>query len=192
MPEIGLADAHLAFLYASGEMNEWESAAFERRLGEEQSLRETLCQAVQLMQTLEGLAPPVPRPAYRQRVRQRLQPSGWWCRLAQRQSYRGHPALWSALGAAAALLIVLIGPRIGREAPAPSPVAEQMRPNPLEAPRPDSRSESATIEEAEMWANMPTSDHLARAHEEEGRRRDRRLAHGDHVHHLLGSPSVRH
>ena len=56
------------------------------------------------MQTLEGLDPPIPRPAYRQRVRQRLRPTGWWRRLTRRRTYHGHPALWSGLGAAAALM----------------------------------------------------------------------------------------
>ncbi len=72
MPEIDAADAQRAFRYARGEMDAAEAAVFERRLGEEQALREALGQAVERMRALEGLAPPVPRPAYRQRVRQRL------------------------------------------------------------------------------------------------------------------------
>jgi anti-sigma-K factor RskA len=198
MSEIGPTDGHLAFLYVSGEMNAAEMAAFERRLGEEQPLREALCQAVELMQSLEGLAPPTPRPAYRQRVRQRLRPAGWWRWLARRQMYRGHPALWSGLGAAAALLAILsvppslipTGPRTPA-APTLPPVAEQTKLSQPEAPA-EEPADLATIEEAEMWASMHNSDHLVRAHEEEGRRRDRRLVHGDHVIHLPGSPSVRH
>jgi hypothetical protein len=198
MSEIGPTDAHLAFLYTSGEMNATETAAFERRLGEEQPLREALCQAVELMQTLEGLAPPIPRPAYRRHVRQRLRPAGWWCRLARRRTYRGHPALWSGLGAAAVLLAVLIAPPNllptglrTPEAEALPPVAEQTKPSRPEVPA-DEPADLATIEEAEMWASMHNSDHLVRAHEEEGRRRDRRLVHGDHVIHLSGSPCGRH
>ncbi|HEY7424550.1 MAG TPA: hypothetical protein VH682_10005 [Gemmataceae bacterium] len=198
MSEIGPANAHLAFLYVSGEMNATETAAFERRLGEEQTLREALCQAVELMQTLEGLAPPMPRPAYRQRVRQRLRPAGWWRLLLRQRTYRGHPALWSGLGAAAALLAVLsVTPSLlptGSRTPATPdlpPVAKQTKPNRPEVPA-EEPADLATIEEAEMWASMPNSDHLVRAHEEEGRRRDRRLAHGDHGIHPSGSPSVRH
>jgi hypothetical protein len=198
MSEIGPTDAHLAFLYVSGEMNATETAAFERRLGEEQPLREALCQAVELMRTLEGLAPPMPRLAYRQRVRQRLRPTGWWRGLARRQMYRGHPALWSGLGAGAALLAVLIvSPSLlptNPQTPAASalpPVAEQTKPSRPEVSA-DEPADLATIEEAEMWASMHNSAHLVRAHKEEGRRRDRRLVHGDHVIYLSGSPSVRH
>jgi hypothetical protein len=187
MPEIGPADAQLAFLYVSGEMDAAEVAAFERRLGEEQPLREALCQAVELMRTLEGLAPPVPRPEYRQRVRQRLHPAHWWQRLARR-TYRGHPALWSSLGAVAALLAVsTVSPRV-REmpvpaAPPPPSMAEKTKLSQPETPL-DEPADSPTIEEAEMWANMPNSDHLAQTYEEEVRRRDRRLTHGDRVPHL--------
>jgi anti-sigma-K factor RskA len=187
MPEIGSSDAGQAFLYVSGEMDAAEAAAFERRLGEEQALREALCQAVELMQTLQGLSPPAPRPAYRRHVRQRLLPRrAWWRGLTQQRTYRGHPALWSLAGAAAALLAILalppnLLPLVHRTAPAPVPLAVQPAPAepviPSEAP-----ARPATIEMAEMWASMQNHDHLARAHDEESRRRLR----------LSGSFSVRH
>jgi hypothetical protein len=202
MPEIGPADAHLAFRYASGEMDAPEAADFERRLGDEQPLRESLCQAVELLQTLEGLAPPTPPLEYRARVRQRLGTrSKWWCRLARPRTYRGHPALWSGLGAATALLAILIlssalssADRHARTAThdaTPIPVAKHMNPDPP-APPHEEADDDATLGIAELWASMDSGDHLARAHEEELRRRDRRFLHGDHALHSPGSPSVRH
>lgn len=192
MPEISPADAHRAFLYAAGEMDAAEAADFERRLGEEQGLREALAQAVELLRALDGLAPAVPRPAYREQVRRRLRPRRGWWHLMQRRTYRGHPALWSALGAAAALLAVFAlspgGQSAAPQAVAPAPVAQ--------TPQPEVAEEAdvpATIEMAETWAHLLNSDHLARAHEEENRRRDRRLARGEHALHVLGSPpSVHH
>jgi hypothetical protein len=102
--------------------------------------------------------------------------------------YRGHPAFWSGLGAAAALLVVLSVSPTAREMPAPAAptppsVAEKTRPSQPEMSF-DEPADSPTIEEAEMWANMPNSDHLAQTYEEEVRRRDRRLTHGDRVPHL--------
>ena len=179
MLEIGPSDANRAFLYASGEMDDVESAAFERRLGEDQGLRESLCQAMELMRTLQGLSPLTPSPSYRQSVRERLKlPSrsrGW---LARR-TYRGHPALWSLVGAAAALLIVLTIPPAwsSRSQQAATPIAEQTKPIDAEP-----TSGLTTIEMAEMWSSMHNSDHLARAHDEENRRRSR----------LSGPPTVRH
>ena len=173
------SDANLAFLYASGEMDDAESAAFERRLGDEQALRETLCRAMELMQTLEGLAPLAPSPAYRHSVRERLKmpakSRGWWAR----RTYRGHPALWSILGAAASLLMVLaVSPNwFSRRQPAAIPVVERTNPADVETP-----AAPSTIEMAEMWSRMHHSDHLARARDEESRRRSR----------LSGPPTVRH
>ena len=179
MPETGPSDANRAFLFASGEMDEAESAVFERRLGEEQALRETLCQTIELMQTLEGLAPLAPSPAYQESVRKRLRlpasSRGW---LARR-TYRGHPALWSTLGAAAALLMLLVVPPVwtSRSKPAPTTIAEQTKSTDAET-----TSGPTTIEMAEMWSRMHNSEHLARAHDEENRRRSR----------LSGPPTVRH
>ena len=200
MPEIGPADAHLAFLYVSGEMDVPEAADFERRLGDEQLLRESLCRAVELMQTLEGLAPPVPRLHYRERVRERLGTCGkWWQRFTRVRAYRGHPALWCGLGAAAALLAVSLLSRTvfttDRKPPtptqaSPAPVAKQTSPIPPAAPHEEADDDMLDI--AELWASMDNGEHLVRAHEEELRRRDRRLLHADHALHSPRSPSVRH
>lgn len=201
MTKIGPSDAHLAFLYVSGEMDEWEEADFERRLGDEQPLRESLCRAVELMQTLEGLPPPTPRRHYRQRVRQRLGICRtWWHRLTRTRVYRGHPAFWSGLGAAAILPLVLILSSAlfstDRNARTPTPEfstpPQAKQPAPiLPPPRPE-RDDDDMLDIAERWANMDNGDHLARAHEEEVRRRDRRFPHPDHALHSPGSPSIKH
>jgi hypothetical protein len=68
-------------------------------------------------------------------------------------------------------------------APPPPSMAEKTKLSQPETPL-DEPADSPTIEEAEMWANMPNSDHLAQTYEEEVRRRDRRLTHGDRVPHL--------
>src|SRR5262245_56468906 len=84
-----------ALLYASGELEGAQLSAFEQRLGEDQSTREALCQAVQMTLALKSHWPTRPSPAYRERVRQRLrgrQP--WWQALTGKRSYRGHPAVW--------------------------------------------------------------------------------------------------
>jgi anti-sigma-K factor RskA len=195
MREIHPSDANLAFLYASGEMDAAEAAAFERRLGEEQPLREALCQAIELLYTLEGRTPLTPRPAYRQRVRQRLRPRGLWQRFTDQRTYQGHPMFWSGLGAVAALLMVLLmSPGwwpTSQPATREVPVAEQSGHGAAEVPR-DAPAGPTTIEMAETWAGLDYSDHLLRAHEEESRRRDRRLAWEEHAHHLPGAFGVNH
>jgi anti-sigma-K factor RskA len=196
MSEASPTDANLAFLYASGEMDAAEKAYFEQRLAEEQPLREALCCAMELMQTLEGLAPLTPSPDYRNRVHQRLRASGaWWRWLGQRRTYRGHPALWSGLGAAAALLAVLAAAHwMAEERPAPSaqPMAKEQAPvREAETPR-EVPAALSTIEVAETWASLPNSEHLAHAVEEENRRRDRRWTREEHLLHLPVPPTVRH
>src|SRR5262249_2902677 len=72
-------------------------------------------------------------PAYRVAVRRRLLP-GFWRRLFAARPHRGHPAFWAAVGAAAALLVVLALPRgeppcaPGTPPPAAAPSAAQAAP----------------------------------------------------------------
>src|SRR5262245_25381665 len=99
-----------AMLYASGELDAAETAAFEQRLGEDQAARDALCQAVALSQALLNEAPTAPSPEYRSRVRHRLRQ-----RRRHRQGLRdqkgalfNHPAFWSVLGASVAVLLMVI------------------------------------------------------------------------------------
>lgn len=167
--------AAVAFLYASGELSGEDAAVFEQRLGEEQAARDALCHAVTLSQALEGQPAPMPSLAYRDKVRRRLRSSlvSHW--LPSR-AYRGHPALWTVLGMAAALLLMQLGPPAqppASQAPAPQSASSQ--------PEPAAPDEEA--ETARRWANLHNNEHLSRARLEEFRRRlradDRRLVRGD-------------
>jgi len=168
----GTALAYQALLYASGEMDGPELAAFEARLGEEQAAREALLQAVQLSLGQAGPASLRPDPAYRERVRARVQPAGgirgWLARL---RWYTGHPLAWGGLGALAAVLIML-GVAQGLLWRAPDPAAEPAprkqeraasaeRPvPPAPVPKPDvslssqEPAASASTAEARAWAQL--------------------------------------
>jgi hypothetical protein len=65
-------DLDRALLYAAGRLSPVEAQAFEQRLAEDQGARDVLCRAVELAHSLAGREPAAPRPAYRERVRQRL------------------------------------------------------------------------------------------------------------------------
>jgi hypothetical protein len=177
----------LALRYAGGELDGDEAADFEKRLGEEQAACEALTQAVHLARSLAGHKPPTPDPAYRAEVHRRLRPPGFWGRLLAPRSYPGHPALWTGVGAAAAVLltaVVLHAPASRGREPAPDPVAVGL-PEPAAVPRP--ADGASTPEVARVWAALNNSEHLARAQEEvrrRGRAEDRpaRL-HALHVQH---------
>jgi hypothetical protein len=165
-PSSGEVLAFQALLYASGELDPSEALAFETRLAEEQGAREALCQAVQLSQVLRGEAPARPDPAWRERVRQRLQPRrrlGQW--FTDRRFYRGHPLAWSGLGAAAAVLLMLA---FGRESPSqPAPL-----PQPAAATKDSDLNHepdvAASADEASAWAKLPKNQQFVKA---EGRLR---------------------
>jgi anti-sigma-K factor RskA len=113
-----------ALLYASGELEEAQAAEFERRLAEDQAAREALCQAVQLNLTLAGQSA-APDPAYRARVRQRLQQRRRHMRkLAGSPAFFGQPAMWAALGAAIAVVLMLVLHHFA-SFPTPNPPATQ-------------------------------------------------------------------
>jgi hypothetical protein len=158
-PDDALA-AH-ALLFASGLLRGDEADAFESRLGEDQAARDALCQAVQ---RLRGPAAQGPNPSYRQRVRERL----------RKRAVRVRPAVWGWLGAAAAVLLVLglAWPSATDLTEGPGPVAEQVSPAPTK-PAAAPEAEEAHADQAKIWAGMPRSDHLRRAHEEEARRKTR-------------------
>jgi hypothetical protein len=189
MRDIGPTDlAALALLYAGGELEGSEAAAFEDRLAQDQSAREALCQAVQLTQTLAGQAPLTPSASYRARVRRRLgSSSGSWGWLVGHRWYRGHPALWSGLGAlATVLLMFLLGrwpPHAAAQAEPPSSIEQVALDGPQEPPPSVS---PVTSEMAKVWADLHNADHLARARLEENRRRVRAEERGPR----LPSPST--
>ncbi len=168
MPEHGpggdgydMALAFQALLYACDELDGAEAARFEARLGEDQTAREALCQAVQLAHAQTGAAPLRPDPAYRERVRQAVRaPGGVWRWLTGRRYSRGHPAAWSAIGAAAAvLLMVVLGFGGSSEAPAPlagvpAPRKTEPPPKPAVTNRPRPRPPATSTAEARAWAEL--------------------------------------
>jgi anti-sigma factor RsiW len=89
-----------ALLYANGEMEPDAAADFERRLGEDQTAREALAQAVALSRTLIQVSAVRPTSDYRAEARRRLLPP-------QSRTQRGHPVLWMLAGAALAILMLL-------------------------------------------------------------------------------------
>ena len=99
-----------AMLYASGELDAADAAAFEQRLGDDQAARDALCQAVELTQTISGDEPVAPDPEYRSRVRHRLrQRRRRRVGLSNLNSpFFAHPAFWSVMGAALAVLLMVV------------------------------------------------------------------------------------
>jgi hypothetical protein len=169
--------AWLALLYAGGELDPGEAALFEQRLAGDQQAREALAQATPL--ALPPGQPLTPDPAYRQRVHRRLRrrprPAGLQCSmswLVRRRSYPGHPVLWTSAGAAAAALLTTLTFLLGM--PGTPPVAVGPRPEAAasgenEAPA----GPPAQADVANAWARLHTTEHVARAHDEEMRRKSR-------------------
>jgi anti-sigma factor RsiW len=173
-----------ALLYASGELDPEESAAFEERLGEDQAVRDALCRAVELTQTFVGNPHPGPDPAYRARVRHRLRNRRRQRLFGNQGFWTGNPAIWSVLGATAAVfLIVLISHFI-----AAGYFGDPEKAEPKQTPAPavaNTGERPITAEMADFWAELhSTSQHLEKAQLDEKQRKLRadereRLARGD-------------
>jgi hypothetical protein len=165
-----------ALLYAQGELDPAETTAFEQRLGEDQPAREALCLAVQLTSTTaqQGL---VPDPSYREHVRRRLRQRQRWSWLLSRRVYRGHPAVWIAVGAAAAAVLVMalaqlpVGLLTRAHDPLPEPTAP--REEAVPAPAVEQPQLAATEHIATIWADLHSTKHVTKAHDEEMRRKQR-------------------
>jgi hypothetical protein len=173
MNETGGRDLALtAFLYANGELDPVEAEAFEQRLGDDQTAREMLLQAVQLSQTT--MSQPIrPDPSYREAVRERLQPVGVWKWFTARRWYRGHPVAWCGLGATAAILSMLwLNP--AQPGPRELSAAQPEHAALPAAPAADGfEPVDASAEVANIWAGLRHSDRLSRAREEEQQRKTR-------------------
>jgi hypothetical protein len=171
-------------LYAAGALAEAEVAAFERRLGEDQAAREAVCRAVLVRAALAGQPAPVPDPAYRTEVRGRLGPR---VRVAGRPRYPAHPLFWTCLGAAAALLLAFAvrGPARPN---APASGGETIRLEP--APPAVEPGRGWSPDTANLWSELSSTDHLAKARAEELRRKSRAETRfpflDEHHHRLLG------
>ncbi len=182
----------LALLYANGELEAHEAEAFEKRLADEQPVREALSQAVLLTQTLGGSEAPRPDPSYRDRVRAQLLPhtssvepalgrQRWWQTLLSPRVYRGHPMVWLLAGALAASLLVFV--QAGKTPVLPPPRPVVVAPEPSSPPPPRQPAEPPRAAMAKVWAELHTSSHLEQVRAEETRRKhrleERRLAHNE-------------
>lgn len=157
-PDDGLALQ--AYLYAACELGAEEQAAFELRLAGERAAQEALAEAVRLQTLLTG-GSPSPAPDYRARVRQRLY---------RAKQYAGHPLLWMAAGAAAALLLSFTflrpAPEIRYREAEPKGAGTEQLPDPL------------LRDVAKSWSDNNAPDHLIRTHTEhlqKSRLEDRRM-----------------
>jgi hypothetical protein len=162
-----------ALMYASGASDRVEADAFENRLAADQHAREALCRAVELVSSCSGAGAVRPDPAYRESVRRRLTvQSGVLGRLLGPRLYRGHPAAWAALGAGVAVLAMtaLLGGPLSSDGRARTPEIAIHTENPGGS---TGVAEAARAEEARIWARLPRSEHLLKAHSEEAQRKAR-------------------
>lgn len=192
MPEPTLQAA--ALRYAAGDLTSAESEAFEVLLRDNQDARDALAEAVRLSARALGQEPPRPDRSFRAAIRERL--IGYCPAWLRRRAYRGHPLTWTALGAAAVAASTVIGLSLAaREAPeaasAIAVAAVVSAPQPRSvlldetaevapAPRADEVPGDPNVWEAdvgrsvaEMWADLSTTDHVEKLHDDEHRWRQR-------------------
>ncbi|MFO0822865.1 MAG: hypothetical protein U0792_07060 [Gemmataceae bacterium] len=189
-----------ALRYAAGDLNPNESAEFELLLADDQAARDALSEAVRLSAAALGQAPPTPHHTFRAAIRDRL--SGWCPSWLRRGAYRGHPLVWSSLGAAVVFACTIVGlsfdtePEPAAKTPvavstpaphAPSAVAAEVAPAPREtetfaavstgsAACGESATHTPTVSIAELWAELSTPEHAEKTHDEELRWRHRHHA----------------
>jgi hypothetical protein len=166
-----------ALLYAGGELDEEDSKVFEQRLADDQTARDALCQASQVLESGHSQNPLGPDPGYRQKVLLQLSGgSNFWEKFFAIRPQRGHPLLWGLCGAAAALLLL-----VGFEKYEAGQVKNAESPA-LGTPNESISTQALGIQElgplaetADIWADMHPSDHLLKARDDEVRRRVRAL-----------------
>lgn len=159
-----------ALRYAARMLTPPESAAFEARLAGDQSARDALSEAVRLSAAALKQDAPSPARSFRRLVRNRLMS-------------RMNPLAWVGLGAgavaAAALFAVQVAdhpmaPAVATavQPPAPAPTA-QLPPAPVarhEEPEPaPAEHADDMLKAAEIWAELSTTDHVERTHDDEAR-----------------------
>lgn len=176
MSETNRPVGDLAKRYAAGQLDDAAAAAFESRLAGDQEARDALCAAVCRLRAEAGRPDPLPNPNYRGRVRTRLREAGLRQRPDARSRYRGHPAVWTLAGAAAAaLVLLLIRPTAPETADRPDcpPCAEGQD---ATAPAPGT---NVAADDGEGWPELLSGKHLAQTLNEENRRKvraeDRRI-----------------
>jgi hypothetical protein len=185
-----LALEALALRYAANDLPAPQAAAFESLLATDQTARDALSEAVRLSAAALGQAPPAPDSSFRAAIRDRLRPLARWCpRWLARRAYRGHPVAWVGLGLVTAATAALTALAIAERPPGPEGVAcppAAVEPTSLagiaQEPPPGTGSlhptgpgalatggQDATLKEAEIWAELSTTEHVEKAHEDEAR-----------------------
>jgi len=169
-----------AMLYVSGELEPEQIADFERLLGEDQAVRDALCRAVELVQTLNGQESAGPDPAIRARVSRRLRQRRRH-RLALADSGSStNAALWSVMGAAIAVVVMLALSHMAMTPTTTPPgTAQSVNPTTSREEPAVADDEEKTAEMANVWADLHSSDRLEKVVREEELRRKLRLARTD-------------
>jgi hypothetical protein len=187
-----------ALRYAAGDLSRTEAEAFELRLAEDQEARDALSEAVRLSAAALGQEPPAPDSTFRASIRERL--TSWCSMCLRRRAYKGHPLMWVGVGGFAVALSAVVGlafaehtrggvPTVaspGSEITLPQPVPlvlpvvsvshnGELEPSPtaVTADLPACGTESPQTTVAELWAELSTTDHAEKTHDEEIRWRQR-------------------
>ena len=169
-----------ALRYAAGDLASAEAATFESRLAVEQEA-DAVAEAVRLSAAALGKAPTTPDRSFRAAIRGRL--VGYCPAWLRRRAYRGHPALWVALGAIAVAASTVVGLALAdreaaREAK-PVVATVPVAPVPREAVAADAGEVDSIANAefgdtvAEIWAHLSTPDHVEKLHDDEQRWRQK-------------------
>jgi len=167
MPKHALAAT--ALRYAAGDLTPAECAVFEAQLATDQDARDALAEAIRLSARALHQPPPAPDRTFRAAIRERL--VGWTPSWLRRRAYRGHPATWTALGAAAVAACTIIGLALAdrdgsvEKVVAASPVAPAAPAASAGRDVAFEPDESDTV--AEIWADLSTPEHIEKHHDEE-------------------------
>lgn len=180
-----------ALRYAASDLSPGEASAFESRLADDQEARDALSEAVRLSAAALGQAAPEPDHTFRSAMRERL--TGWCPDWLARRAYRGHPLAWAGLGAVVVTMCTFVGLSFAKRAPEAAQVAsplpaptfpglvqtqavEEPAPMPQEVEPPTAVNatpavcgDAATQSVAEMWAQLSTTEHVEKTHDEEMR-----------------------
>jgi len=181
----------IALRYAASDLTPGEATAFESRLADDQDARDALSEAVRLSAAALGQAPPEPHPTFRAAIRERL--VGWCPAWLARRAYRGHPLAWCGLGAVVVMLCTFVGLSFAQRAPAPTqptantvaptlsglhqslavvdvaPMPQEAEPATVAISPPAACGDTSAQSIAELWAQMSTTEHVEKTHDDEMR-----------------------
>jgi hypothetical protein len=192
-----------ALRFAASDLSPAEATAFAARLADDQDARDALAEAVRLSAAALGQDPPAPHRSFRAAIRERLLgccPS-WLSRRAYRGHPFVWAALGAAAVAACTVIGLALADRqppreptpsaAAHATPPPAAVAAAVAPEPqlvtpaVAAADTPSRElepaafaaswgdEPAARSVAEIWADLSTTDHVERMHDDELRWRDK-------------------